>query len=75
MLSDTYRDHRKHCVHDSGSYGGVDGLSDTSFVKYAGRVVKDLNEQTEKEILLTPVNISSCVYVHLVGQISMLSNT
>lgn len=62
MLSDTYRDNSEHSVDNSSSYGGIDGLSNSSCVKNTCRVVKDLKEETEEEELLIPVNKITVVF-------------
>lgn len=52
VYSDTYRDNSKHSVDNSSSYGGVDGLSNTSCVKYTCGVVKHLKGEKDEELLL-----------------------
>lgn len=62
MLWGTYRDNSEHSVDSSSSYGGIDGLSNTSFVKYACRVVKDLKEKAVEEFIFSPLNTISLVF-------------
>lgn len=49
VQSDTYRDNSKHSVDNSSSYGGIDGLSNSSCVKNTCGVIKDLRGETEEK--------------------------